>query len=134
MSEAEKEALAWLHRWTAMIAGCDDQKHAYTLQAMLAGPRMPEDPSEALFSAMKGAFHAAATFPSAWRRIYAAIRAELMKPPPPKMAWHVSSGMGWVHFDTLDAAMAAVRAEVCDKKRAGAIEWRAVEGEMEVPA
>jgi len=45
---------------------------------------MPEDPSEALFSAMKGAFHAAATFPSAWRRIYAAIRAELMKPPPPK--------------------------------------------------
>lgn len=93
MSDAEREALAWLDRY--ITSGCSyEEGHATTLKAMLSEPRLPKthEIGESAFVAMFHAAHkhGAGLSGSGMREAYRALYAHLTAPKTKEVeVWHV---------------------------------------------
>jgi hypothetical protein len=108
MTEEERAALDWLEH---VIGGtfAPAAHHARTLKAMLSRPALPDVNDHAAIDELMAEFNRL-HFPSISRGALVCLLAIMREPPKP--AWGVSAGMGWVHFATLDAALEAARVEL----------------------
>lgn len=107
-----KAAVEWLER-IKRINSEDWHRPARTILAMLSEPRLPAEPTQEMLDVMWRAHWKSPGIRSPdyqhFGYSYRALYAHLAKPVE---KWGVSVGKGWVHFDTLDEAVAAAKAEL----------------------
>ncbi len=95
MTEQDKrDALAWLEQKTDMkTAPFDWRPHAHTIKALLAEPRMPEEPNADALEAMRKAVISTPIDDegrsAVIEAVYAALHAHLSKPKKMKPVFHL---------------------------------------------